>query len=154
MKKLILAVALIIATNYAQAETVTINATQCVSKHKTSEFNFSNGIVENLGKDNDYLYCNIDTLQNKDIERIAISYFVKDIKPYQSSNCAIVFYKADKVSINAMETTEHAGEGRNIISAGPFNIAHTPSRGVLRCNLPGVEENGLAQIHSFSVTYY
>lgn len=154
MKNIILALPLIFATNYAQAETVTINATQCVSQHKTSAFNFSKGIVENSSKDNDYLYCDIDTQQNKDIESIAISFYLKDIKPYQSANCAIVFYKPNKVSINAMETTAHAEEGSNIITAGPFNIAHTPSRGVLRCNLPGVKENGLAQIHSFSVTYY
>jgi len=154
MKKTILLTALFLSSAFVQAETVTFNATDCNVKYNSSEFNHSSGVVENREEANNLLYCNIDIEQGKNIEKVEVSYFVMDMKERQSSNCHVVFYESDKVSFNAKETTENAGEGSNVVSAGPFYIAQTPSRGVLSCNLPGVEVGGLARIHSYSVTYF
>jgi len=153
MKNIILAFSMLFSAQFVQAETVTFSATDCVTKYNSSEFDYSRGVIENRGEAYNLVTCNIDTEQGRDIEKVEVSYFIMDVKPRQSSSCHVTFYESHATSFNASATTENAGDGNNIVSAGPFYIAQTPSRGVLRCNLPGVEAGGLARIHSYSVTY-
>jgi len=65
MKKTLLAVMAIAPATFANAETVTFNASQCHVKYDNAQKIFNKGTIENRLGDYDVLYCDIPLQSGK-----------------------------------------------------------------------------------------
>ena len=153
MKKTLLAIMAIAPATFANAETVTFNASQCHVKYDNAQKIFNKGTIENRLGDYDVLYCDIALQSGKVIDQVNVNVYSSGVKSNSQSSCNVTFYHADANSVVASGKTERAENGRSVLSTQPLATLSDDVRGLLTCTIGGVEEGGLVRFSSYSVSY-
>jgi len=155
MNKTLLALLVLGASSYAQAESNkdTYNASSCELKYGNAEIDYSKGTVTNRSPNYDILYCSIPMRSGVDVQDVSVNMYLSDMKERQSSNCFVTFYSSKSTAVLSNSKTSSAEAGLNLLATGSHFFGSEDARGVLTCNVPGVEEGGLVRYSSYSIEY-
>lgn len=154
MKKTILAALALTPAFFAQAETVTFNATQCETKYNIATKDLFRGTIESRAQDNyDTLFCDIPVQSGKIIDTISASVLSFDVKEGYGRNCHVTLLKDDAVSYVVSTETNDSTEYKSVLTTEPLATVSDGIRATMMCAVPAVEEGGLVRYNSFSITY-
>lgn len=153
MKKTILAALALTPAFFAQAETVTFNATQCETKHNIATKDLFRGTVESRSQNHDTLYCDIPVQSGKIIDNVSVSVFSLDVKENYARDCRVTLRKADDISYVVASDTNNATDYKSVLTSEPLATISDDIRATLMCAIPAVEQGGLVRFNSYSITY-
>ena len=153
MKKTILAALALTPAFFAQAETVTFNASQCETKFNIAKKDLFRGTVESRAQNYDTLFCDIPVQSGKIIDNVSVSVFSLDVKQGYGRNCNVTFRKADDVSYVVSAETNDATDYKSVLTSEPLATISDDIRATVMCAIPAVEQGGLVRFNSYSITY-
>lgn len=153
MKKTILAALALTPAFFAQAETVTFNASQCETKFNIAKKDLFRGTVESRAQNYDTLFCDIPVQSGRIIDNVSVSVFSLDIKQGYGRNCNVTLRKADDIAFVVSTETNGATDYNSVLTTEPLATVSDGIRATMMCSVPAVEEGGLVRYNSFSITY-